>query len=53
MLFLNELELICLHTSVTIVFKQLNGFSYYEHQKWQFNINRLFADSEVVTSIVI
>ena len=26
--FLNELELICLHASITIVSTQLNGFNY-------------------------
>ena len=52
--FLNELELICLHTSFAIVSTQLNGFSYcYITLIIQFNIDHLFADSKVVTSIAI
>ena len=52
--FLNELELICLHTVIAIVSPQLNGFNYcYETLIILFNINYLFADSEVVKSIAI
>ena len=51
--FLNELELICLHTSIAIVFTQLNGFSYwYLTLIIPFDINHLFAHSEV-TSIAM
>ena len=48
--FLNELELICSHTSFAIVSTQLNGFTY-GYYPLLFNINHLFAHSEVVTSI--
>ena len=52
--FLNELELIYLHTSVAIVSTQLNGFNYcYLSLTIIFNINHLFAYNEVVTSIAI
>ena len=53
-LFLNELELICLHISFSVVCRQLNGFSNcYLTLITLFNINLLFADREVVTSIAI
>ena len=53
-LFLNELELIYLHSSIAIVSIQLNGFKYSNRTLIiLFNINNLFADIEVVTSIVI
>ena len=53
-LFLNELELICLHTSVGIISTQLNGFNYsYLTLIILFNINHLFAHSEVVPGIAI
>ena len=52
--FLNEFELVCLNTSIAIVSPQLNGFSYfYLTQIILFNINHLFAHSEVATSITI
>ena len=52
--FLNELELICLHTSIVTVSTQLNGFNYcYLPLIILLNINHLFADSEVVASIAI
>ena len=52
--FLNELEQICLHTSIAIDSTQLTGFNYcYLTLIIQFNNNHLFADSEVVTSIAI
>ena len=49
--FLNELELIYLLTSIVIVSTQFNGFS----NCWLtliilFNINHLFAHSEMVTT---
>ena len=44
-LFLNELELICLPTSITFVSTQLNGFNYCDLMLiFLFNINCLFAD---------
>ena len=44
--FLDELELICLYTSIAIVSTQLNGFSYcYLTLKILFNINHWFAHS--------
>ena len=46
--FLNELELICLHS---IVSTQLYGFYYC--YLILFNVNHLFADCEMVTSIAI
>ena len=47
--FLNELELICLHTSIAIDSTPLNGFNYCcLTLLFQFNINHLFALSEVV-----
>ena len=50
---LNELELICLHASITIVSKQLNGFNYCNlTQISLFNINHLFVHSQVVSSIL-
>ena len=52
--FLNELELICLLTSIAIVSIQLNGFKYfYQTLIILSNINHLFATTEVVTSIAI
>ena len=52
--FLNELEMICLHTSIAIVSTQLNGFNHcYQTLIILFHINYLFTDSEVVTSIAI
>ena len=51
---LNELQLICLPISIAIVSTQLNGFSYcYLALIILFNIIHLFADSGMVTSIVI
>ena len=51
---LNELEIICLHTSIAIVSTQLNGFHYCNQTLIiLFDINHLFADSDVVTRIVI
>ena len=53
-LFLNDLELICLHTSIVIVSTQLHGFNYSNQTLMiLFNINHLFAHSEVVTRIAI
>ena len=53
-LFLNELELIFMHTNFAIVSTQLNGFNYcYLVQIIQFYINHLFAVSVAVTSIAI
>ena len=52
--FLNELELFCLHTSIVIASTQLKGFKYcYLSLIILFDINHLFADSEVVSSITI
>ena len=51
--FLNELELICLHTCIAIVSRQLNGFNFDYQTIILFNINHLFVDSKVVTSIAI
>ena len=52
--FFNELELICLHIRIAIVPTQLNGLNYcYLTLIILFNINHLFADSEVVTTIAI
>ena len=52
--FLNELELIYLLIHFAIVFTQLNGFNYcYLALIILFNINDLFADSEMVTRIAI
>ena len=52
--FLNELELSCLHFSITIVSTQLNDFNCcYLTVIFLFNINYLLAHSEVVTSIAI
>ena len=51
-LFLNELELICLHTSIAIVCTQLNGFKYcYITPIILFTINHLFAYHDTVSSI--
>ena len=52
--FQNESELISLHTSNAIVSTQLNGFNnYYLTLIILFNINHLFANTEVVTGIAI
>ena len=51
---LNELELICLHRSNAIVSMQLNSFNYcYRIIINLFNINHLFAHSEIVSRIDI
>ena len=51
---LNELELICFHNSIAFDSTQLNGFNYCDITFIiLFNINRLIAHKEVVTSIVI
>ena len=53
-LFLNEFELICLHTSIAVVYIWLNSFSYcYLTLIILFNINRLYAHSKRVTGIAI
>ena len=46
-LFLNELELICLHTSITIIFIQLNGSKYSNTNSsiFLFSINHLFEQT--------
>ena len=51
--FLNDLELIGLHSTIAIVSTQLNGFNYhYLTLVTLFNINNFFfAYNEVVTSI--
>ena len=52
--FLNELEQICFHTGIAIVSTELDGLNYcYQALIILFNIDHLFADSEVVTSIAI
>ena len=51
--FLNEPEKSCLHTSIAIVFTQLNSLNYWLSLKIQLNIDNLFVRSEVVTSIAI
>ena len=52
--FLNGFELVCLHTNMAIVSTQLNGFNYcYLTLIILFNINHLFTDSDVATSIAI
>ena len=52
--FSNELEIICFHTSTTIVSTQFNGFNYYYLTLIiLFTINHLFAHIEVVTTIAI
>ena len=51
--FLTELELICLLTSIAIASTQLNDFNYFSLTLILFNVNQLFADSEVVTSTTI
>ena len=52
--FLNELELICLHSCILIVSTQLNSLNYfYETLIIQFDINHLFEDNEEVTSFTI
>ena len=52
--FLNELELIFLHSTIDFVSTQLNGFKYgYVILIIQFNINLFFTYSEMVTSIAI
>ena len=53
-LFSNEFELICSHTSIAIISRQLNELNYcYQIIITLFNINHLFAGSKVVTSIAI
>ena len=53
-LFLNELELICLPTSIAFVSTQLNGFNYCDLTLiFLYDINHLFAHSEMVSSIAI
>ena len=44
----------CLHTRIDIVSKLLNGFNYCDlvNIVW-FNINHLFKNSEIVTSIAL
>ena len=52
--FLNELELICLRTSIAIASTHLNDISYwYLAMPILFDMNHLFVYSEVVTSIAI
>ena len=52
-LFLNDSELVCLHTSIAFVSTHLNSFNYcYLTLIILFN-NHLFAESEVVTSVTI
>ena len=52
--FLKEFKLICLHTTVATVSTQLNGFNYfYLKLIILFNINNLFAHSEVDTTFAI
>ena len=52
--FLNGLEVIFLQTSIAIVSAQLNGCNYCHLTLLiLFNINHLFTDIEVVTSIAI
>ena len=52
--FLNELWLICLHSSIAIVSKQLNGFNYcYLTLIILFNIDHFSAHNKVVTIIAI
>ena len=52
--FFNEPEPILLHTNIVIVSTQFNGCNNcYLMVIIQFNINHLFADSEVVTSTTI
>ena len=51
---LNDLELICLLIIIAMVSTQLNDFSYfYLALIILSNINQLFVDSDVVTSITI
>ena len=51
--FLNELELICLHT-IAIVSTRLTGSKKYYHTLIiLFNINNLFTPNEVLSSIAI
>ena len=53
-LFLNELELICLYTSIFAVCTQLNGFKYcYKTLIILFDIDHLFAHIEMVPTIAI
>ena len=53
-LFLNELELNCLHTNIAIVSTQLNGFNYCDlTQIFLLNINHLFVHSEVASTFAI
>ena len=51
--FLNELQLICLHTCIAVVYTQLNSLNYcYLTLLIIFNNNHLFVDSEVVTVLL-
>ena len=53
-MFLNKLELICLLINIDIVSSQSNGYNYCHLELIiQYNINHLFAESEVITSIAI
>ena len=53
-LFLNELQLICLHISIAVVSTLINAFKYrFLTFMVLFNINYLFAYSKVVTNIAI
>ena len=52
--FLNESELICLHTTIAIVSTQLSGLDYcYLTLIILFKFNHLFAQSEEVISTAI
>ena len=52
--FLNELELICFHTSIAIVSLQLNGFNYCDlTQMILSDMNHLSAHREAVLPIAI
>ena len=53
-LFFIEIEVICLDSRIAIVSMQLNGINYcYLARTVLFDINHLFAESEVFTSIAI
>ena len=51
--YLNELKSIRLYTDIEIVSTALNGFKYCKQYYFLFNINHLFADSEIVTRMYI
>ena len=52
--FLNKLKLTCLHSIITSVSTQINGFKYfYLSLIILFNINHLFGNSEGVSIIVL